>query len=73
LVARLEEFSDVLLDFGGVDSVGQGFADEVFRVFLEQHEGVQLRVVNLENELRPMVEHVLTLAARERVVFQDTR
>ena len=33
LLSRLEQFRDVELDFAGVDTVGQGFADEVFRVW----------------------------------------
>jgi len=33
LVVNLEKFREVELDFGGVDLVGQGFANELFRVF----------------------------------------
>jgi anti-sigma regulatory factor (Ser/Thr protein kinase) len=33
LVSRLETFKFVELDFSGVAEIGQGFADEVFRVF----------------------------------------
>src|SRR5262249_40892879 len=33
LVRGLERFREVVLDFDRVTSVGQGFADEVFRVF----------------------------------------
>ncbi len=33
LLSRFERFQDVLLDFSGIESIGQGFADEVFRVF----------------------------------------
>jgi hypothetical protein len=51
--------------------MGQGFADEVFRVFIEEHEDVKLKVINLGSELRPMIEHVMTLAGRERVVFES--
>jgi hypothetical protein len=32
LVLRLTEFRHVTLDFSGVEVVGQGFCDEVFRV-----------------------------------------
>jgi hypothetical protein len=30
--AGLERFRDVIVDFRGVQEVGQGFVDEVFRV-----------------------------------------
>ena len=40
----LEEFEHVILDFTGVDLVGQGFADELFRVWQVQHPTVRLDV-----------------------------
>lgn len=42
LVARFEGFKKVILDFEGVDDIGQAFADEVFRVFQQSHPDVQL-------------------------------
>jgi hypothetical protein len=33
VLARVERFRKVLLDFAGVKSIGQAFADEIFRVF----------------------------------------
>ena len=33
LLARVDRFRTVVLDFKGVDAIGQAFADEVFRVF----------------------------------------
>jgi anti-sigma regulatory factor (Ser/Thr protein kinase)/biotin operon repressor len=42
LLHGLERFREVVLDFGGVESVGQGFVDEVFRVWAGQHPQVRL-------------------------------
>jgi hypothetical protein len=42
LVKGLEKFREVVLDFEGVTIVGQGFADEVFRVWAHQHPEVHL-------------------------------
>lgn len=42
LLSRLDEFAEVQLDFSGVDSIGQGFADEVFRVFKQAHPQVHI-------------------------------
>jgi hypothetical protein len=42
LVRGLEEFREVVLDFAGVELVGQGFADEVFRVWAARHPEVTL-------------------------------
>ena len=33
LLSRFEDFKTVVLDFEGIDVVGQAFADEIFRVF----------------------------------------
>jgi anti-sigma regulatory factor (Ser/Thr protein kinase) len=43
LLARLEKWREVILDFSGVTSIGPAFADEVFRVFAQQHPEVRLR------------------------------
>jgi anti-sigma regulatory factor (Ser/Thr protein kinase)/biotin operon repressor len=42
LVARFEQFRKVVLDFSGVEAIGQAFADEVFRVFAAAHPSVEL-------------------------------
>ena len=46
LAARLEMFDQVELDFTGVNEIGQGFADELFRVWQVQHPGTRLVPVN---------------------------
>ncbi|MEO7095748.1 MAG: DUF4325 domain-containing protein, partial [Polyangiales bacterium] len=38
----LERFREVVLDFRGVEAIGQGFADEVFRVWAAAHAGTRL-------------------------------
>jgi hypothetical protein len=35
LLARIELFKIVLFDFSGVETIGQAFADEIFRVFAQ--------------------------------------
>jgi anti-sigma regulatory factor (Ser/Thr protein kinase) len=55
LVARLAEFSHVTLDFSGVDVVGQGFCDEVFRVFARAHPDVTLEPVGMNDAVAFMV------------------
>src|SRR5690606_844459 len=42
VMARVDKFETVLLDFAGVDSIGQAFADEIFRVFHVQHPEVKI-------------------------------
>lgn len=47
VVERTTQFKTVVLDFEGVALVGQGFVDEVFRVFATAHPQVTLKPVNL--------------------------
>ena len=42
LMQRVERFRTVILDFDAVTSIGQAFADEVFRVFAHDHPDVAL-------------------------------
>jgi hypothetical protein len=55
LLARFEKFQEVILDFSGVDSIGQAFADEIFRVFKNSHPGVRVVAVNANTQVRQMV------------------
>lgn len=57
LTANLEKFREIVLDFKGVESVGQGFADEVFRVFAKRHPGTTFRVVNASPAVAAMLAH----------------
>ncbi|MBK7001620.1 MAG: DUF4325 domain-containing protein [Rhodoferax sp.] len=52
---RLESFEVVDLNFDGIESVGQGFADELFRVFPSQHPQVQLCPRNMNARVAAMV------------------
>ena len=59
LLARLDGFREVILDFSGVKSLGQGFADEVFRVFVTAHPGVTLKRVNVAQGIEAVIRHVV--------------
>lgn len=55
VLARVDRFSSVLLDFRGVPTIGQAFADEVFRVFRRAHPDVSLVPVNENTEVKRMI------------------
>jgi anti-sigma regulatory factor (Ser/Thr protein kinase) len=63
IVARLDRFKEVLLDFKGIDSIGPAFADEVFRVFRSTHPDVHLVVTNDNDEVRKMIRRAESAAA----------
>jgi anti-sigma regulatory factor (Ser/Thr protein kinase) len=55
LLTGLERFTEVQIDFDKVDSVGQGFADEVFRVWAREHPDVRLVPINMNDGVTLMV------------------
>lgn len=61
LIARFDRFRLVILDFQGVSEVGQGFADEVFRVFARSHPDVSLQYVNAAPGVAQMIRRVTSL------------
>ena len=66
LVARLSEFRHVSLDFSGVEVVGQGFCDEVFRIFARAHPEVTLEPVGMNDTVAFMVGRARAMAATSR-------
>jgi hypothetical protein len=56
LLARIELFKTVIFDFKGVDSIGQAFADEIFRVFVRQHPEVKITYDHANTEVKHMIE-----------------
>ncbi|MBU0622441.1 MAG: DUF4325 domain-containing protein [Gammaproteobacteria bacterium] len=59
LTMRFERFQTVVLDFAGVEEIGQAFADEVFRVFHQAHPGTTLLPINQTAEVSNMVRRAL--------------
>lgn len=59
LMARVDRFREVVLDFSGVNTIGQAFADEIFRVFQQQHPNVQLRWFNANTDVEAMIKRAI--------------
>ncbi len=57
LLVGLDQFKEIILDFKGVQSIGQGFSDEVFRIFQSAHPDISFRIENLDPVLRSVIEH----------------
>lgn len=57
LMLNLEKFREIVLDFKGVNSIGQGFADEVFRVFLNQNPDISVFVEHANSVVTAMLKH----------------
>lgn len=55
LIFRFEKFKTVILDFSGVEEIGQAFSDEVFRVFQKAHPDTRLVPVNITPAVKNMI------------------
>lgn len=56
ILNRVEKFKTVLLDFQGVDMIGQAFADEVFRVFARKNPRLELIPANVNEEVYKAIQ-----------------
>jgi len=54
-MARVEIFKTVVLDFHEIDKIGQAFADEIFRVFVNRHPNVSVEPVRANIHVRRMI------------------
>lgn len=59
LLTGLDKFKEIVLDFKGVASLGQGFADEVFRVFQQQHPDIVIKRENIIPAIDWVIQHVV--------------
>ena len=59
LLTRFERFKEVLLDFKDVESIGQAFADEIFRVYRREHPDVHLSPINTNEQVEKMILRTL--------------
>lgn len=69
LLTGLDKFKEIVLDFKGVRSIGQGFADEIFRVFMNGHPDIAIKVENISPSLRQIVTHVVDNKIKERLTI----
>ncbi len=63
LLARFDKFKYVVLDFEGIENIGQAFADEIFRVFRSSHTDINLSYKNADQEIKSMISHVMSTAS----------
>lgn len=56
---RLEKFKEVVIDFDGVQWMGQGFAHQLFIVFAKEHVDTTLIPVNMNEDVTKMYNHVI--------------
>lgn len=55
VLMRLDRFDTVILNFKNVEQVGQGFTDEVFRVFARAHPDIELIPIDANLQVTAMI------------------
>lgn len=58
LLARVDRFATVILDFADVESIGRAFADEIFRVFARANPGIVIIPIETNQDVLKMITSV---------------
>lgn len=61
LMRRVDRFKSVILDFEGVDRIGQAFADEIFRVFANAHPEIVIASAHASPDVQQMIRRAEVL------------
>ena len=56
---RLENFEEVILDFDGIEWMGQGFAHQIFVIFQKAHPEMSIVPQNMNDSVESMYRHVV--------------
>lgn len=59
IISGLDKFKNIVLDFKKVDTVGQAFADEVFRVWQNHHPDIKITYQNANENINFMIKRVI--------------
>lgn len=62
VLARFDQFSEVFLDFHGVETIGQAFADEIFRVFHNDHPDIKIIAIRTEPDVKRVIDRTIQSA-----------
>ena len=65
LLTRFDRFKEVFLNFDGVETIGQAFADEIFRVYAKDHPEIDFIWVNGNEEVGAMIERAISRKTEE--------
>ena len=56
LLARLDQFEEVVLDFEGIAMIGHSFADEIFRVYQNANPKIEIITMSTTPEIEKVIE-----------------
>ncbi len=58
ILTGLEKYKTIVLDFDRVTTIGQAFADEIFRVFQQRHPDIKIEPINIIKPVKFMIDRV---------------
>lgn len=73
VLARADRFSEVLLDFQGVQDIGPAFADEIFRVFRNSHPDIRIVATRANERVDRMIKAVAEAPSIEEATVEEPR
>ena len=62
---NLEKFDRVVLDFKGIEFVGQGFVDQLFRVYATAHPNTTIEYINAVEDVEFMIRRGIETSKRQ--------
>jgi len=60
VLARFDRFEEVIIDFKGVDFIGQAFADEIFRVYKLKNPKTSILWVGANDRIDTMIKTIIS-------------
>ncbi|MBI4117089.1 MAG: DUF4325 domain-containing protein [Parcubacteria group bacterium] len=55
ILSGLDKFKKIILNFNGIAAVGQGFVDEIFRVWKKKHPEIKITPINTNEDVEFMI------------------
>jgi NMD protein affecting ribosome stability and mRNA decay len=59
VLVRIERFKEVIFNFKDVESIGQAFADEIFRVFRNKNTHIAISSMYANKQVKGMIQRAL--------------
>ncbi|MDP2910250.1 MAG: DUF4325 domain-containing protein [bacterium] len=58
VLSGLEKFKSIIFDFDRVPTIGQAFADEIFRLFIQNNPKIKIQAINANEAVQFMIDRV---------------
>lgn len=60
ITSGLDKFQHIVLDFKNIKTIGQAFADEIFRVWQQRHPEVKIEAINTNENIDFMINRAIS-------------